>query len=160
MRILILLFTVGVVQAQQLKIDLDQITNSNPMMYMDLENSYMGINTLSPTSTLTVNGTVTATSLVESSSIRYKENIDLFTDTDILDKLIPVTYTLIETNSKDIGFIAEEVDKVYPTLVVYNKYGEPEALKYTKFIPILVKKVQELDKKIKELEAKIEKWQR
>ena len=49
------------------------------------------------------------------------------------------------------GVIAEEVEQVYKNAVLYRN-GEPDAVDYTRFIPLLIKKVQMQDKKIRNLD--------
>ena len=49
------------------------------------------------------------------------------------------------------GVIAEEVEQVHKNAVLYRN-GEPDAVDYTRFIPLLIKKVQMQDKKLKYLE--------
>lgn len=50
------------------------------------------------------------------------------------------------------GVIAEEVEQVHKNAVLYRN-GEPDAVDYTRFIPLLIKKVQMQDKRIKSLES-------
>ena len=121
---------------------------------VDEVNNRIGIGTTTPVSQLHVAGTVTATSFVETSSARYKTNIQPLDYTDVVSKLVPVSYIVKETNKPDIGFIAEDMDKVISQLVMYNDKGEPEAINYTKLIPILVKEIQELRKEIEILKTK------
>ena len=95
---------------------------------------------------------VTAASFTETSSIRYKENIrDL--DSIIVDSLRPVVFDKKDGSSKDeAGFIAEEVLKLDPSLVLMNKNDEAEGIHYTRLIPHLVSYIQKLEQRVKELE--------
>jgi hypothetical protein len=52
------------------------------------------------------------------------------------------------------GFIAEELEKVNPDLVVYNEEGQPDAVDYQSIIALCVKEIQELKKEIRELKEK------
>lgn len=75
-----------------------------------------------------------------SSSIRYKENVqDLVIDKDSFLRIRPVSFTYKEDASmagnKDIGVIAEEVEKLVPELVIY----EPDIMKDAAGKPILDK---------------------
>lgn len=112
----------------------------------------VGIGTPSPSAKLDVNGSISATSLTETSALRFKENIQEDIDSSIIDKLRPVSYDWKENNKKDYGFIAEEVDELNPLLTTKNEDGEMLGIKYTKLIPFLVKKIQEQEKRIIELE--------
>lgn len=90
------------------------------------------------------------------SSVRYKENItDMGSSTENIYKLRPVTFTLKKDESKSIrfGLIAEEVEKVYPELVSYNKDNEVESVKYHDLPVIILNELQKI--KIKQ-QAEIE----
>lgn len=92
-----------------------------------------------------------------SSSERYKENIQsMGSYSDVLRKLRPVTfnYKSHSPESISVGLIAEEVDEVAPQLVVYNKDGECETVKYHDLVPMLLNEVIKLNKRIELLESK------
>ena len=76
---------------------------------------------------------------------------------DILE-MRPVSYQYKPTYSKDqseqLGFIAEEIDKIEPRLVEYQD-GEPSGLKYATFVASLVSAMQEQQAQIEKLEARI-----
>lgn len=90
-----------------------------------------------------------------SSSIRYKENVKELDSSRIYD-LNPVSYTYKsdKTKSEQYGLIVEEVEKVMPELVSYDKEGEPETVSYNKLIPLLLNEVKSLNERIKILENK------
>jgi hypothetical protein len=72
-----------------------------------------------------------------------------------VDNLRPVTYLNKNLEKQDIGFIAHEVQEVYPFLVNGVKDGENiQSLNYIGLIGILTKEIQELKKRVKELENK------
>jgi hypothetical protein len=52
-----------------------------------------------------------------------------------------------------IGFIAEEVEEVFPTLVSYEKDGQTSGVDYSTITPVLVNAIKELDDKIGKGEA-------
>ena len=89
------------------------------------------------------------------SSIRYKENVADMSDvsSDIL-KLRPVTFDYISRPShiKQVGLIAEEVFDVMPDLVVHNKEGEIESVKYQDLSVLILNELQKALKRIEELE--------
>jgi hypothetical protein len=63
-------------------------------------------------------------------------------------KLKPVSFTYKpEVSPGDatthLGFIAEDVDTIDTRLVSYEADGTPHSVKYTEFIPLLTKAVQE-----------------
>lgn len=100
-------------------------------------------------------GTFYATAWGSNSSRRYKENITELTES-VADRLLKIkTYHFDykkDYGSKDMyGVIAEEVEQVHKNAVLYRN-GEPDAVDYTRFIPLLIKKVQMQDKKLKNLD--------
>ena len=53
-----------------------------------------------------------------------------------------------------IGFIAEEVEQVYPWAVDYDDNGEPETWNSRIIIPAMMKLIQDLNERVKRLERK------
>lgn len=105
-------------------------------------------------------GNVSCISVTEMSSKNYKTNIKDLEDS-VLDKvkaLSPKTFKykkeICSDESEHIGFIAEEMEEILPTIVKKNDAGEPEAINYTELIPVLVKAIQELEERVAELERK------
>jgi hypothetical protein len=121
----------------------------------------VGIGTTTPAFTLDVNGTARATTLLETSSERYKTNIiPLPSQLDTINKLNPVTFNWKDEtkgNGTQYGLIAEEVLNIIPDAVETNDDGTAEAISYTKLVPILIKAVQELQKEVNELKEKLNK---
>ncbi len=82
------------------------------------------------------------------SSLRFKEQVrDMGDSTDALMKLRPVTffYTPEYGNGErtlQYGLIAEEVAKVYPELVAYDKGGQPYTVRYQYLSTMLLNEVQ------------------
>ena len=94
-----------------------------------------------------------------SSSARVKENVrDLGKQADKLMNLRPVSfnYKTDETKTNVYGLIAEEVKELFPELVVHNKDGEVESIKYHELPILLLKKVQDLVQEINNLKEKLE----
>jgi hypothetical protein len=88
-----------------------------------------------------------------SSSIKYKENVeDMKDQSKFIYDLRPVVFNYKGHHNKKMqyGLIAEEVDKVNPSLVVY-KDKEPETVHYDKLISALLNEVQKLNKEVQEL---------
>ena len=80
------------------------------------------------------------------SSFGFKKNIqDMDTQSEKLRQLRPVTfeYKNDESNTRQIGLIAEEVAKVFPELVVNDLEGQPYSIRY-QILPVLL--LQELQK--------------
>jgi hypothetical protein len=153
-----------------------------------LPSGYVGIKTSSPDYALDVSGIVRATSFSETSDKRLKENIKKIDNSlSTLKKLRGVTYTLkpdykkstslkdsnidstdnsssIDTalyNRTQIGFIAQELQQVYPNLVYEDKEGIL-SVNYIGLIPVIVEALKVQDSliyaqslKIKELKSDI-----
>ena len=92
------------------------------------------------------------------SDANLKKNISEMDDTTkTLQELKPCKYnwkTEEDDKEKHAGFIAQEVEKVYPELVEENVY--PDGSKYkgvntSKLIPYMIKEMKELKKEIEEL---------
>ena len=115
----------------------------------------VGIETTTPGYTLDVNGSFRATSITETSAQRFKENIKpLDSQLDKINQMNPVSFDWKDDNRPDIGFIAEDIEKVYPELVSYQE-NQIEGIQYTKFTAVLVKALQEQQKQIDELKKEI-----
>jgi hypothetical protein len=88
---------------------------------------------------------------VLASSERYKTDIKTIADqTTRLEHLRPVSFKL-KTDPKgavQYGLIAEEVDKVFPELVIHNGDGRIEGVRYEELAPMLLSQVQQQQKQI------------
>jgi hypothetical protein len=121
---------------------------------------------------LQVNSQIFATNAtIETSDIRFKENIQpLDKGLEIINKLKPVKFNFITTTENnfsefdEIGFIAQDVEGALSTELfakaVVKKLDEDKddsalGLMTEKFIPILVKAIQEQQALIKALEQRI-----
>jgi len=79
------------------------------------------------------------------SSERYKRDVkDMGDASDKLMKLRPVTfvYKTDETGAQQYGLIAEEVEKVYPELVIHDAGGKAETVAYHMLPAMLLNEVQ------------------
>jgi len=86
-------------------------------------------------------------SVVESSDYRLKENIEPIDDHYVVDQLKPCSYNFIsdEKKSKRTGFIAHELQEVFPHLVTGEKDGkDSQGVEYMGLIAILTKEIQTL----------------
>ena len=92
------------------------------------------------------------------SSARYKDDILDMKDVGWLYKLRPVnfTYKADEIKKKQYGLIAEEVEKVNPDFVSYNKDGQVETVSYSQLIAPMLKAIQDQQAVIEELQKRIE----
>ncbi len=93
-----------------------------------------------------------------SSSMRFKSNIEpMGSVSDRLMNLEPVTFSWKEDQNyrQQIGLIAEEVEVVFPELVVHDKEGLPETVKYHELPVLLLNELKKLAARVAELESKL-----
>jgi hypothetical protein len=104
----------------------------------------------------------TSTTACGASSERFKENITPLTYglAQVL-ALRPVSFdykaSYIPNSTKQLGFIAEEVNLLMPELVATDATGQIQGLDYPKFTSVIVKAVQEVNIKIDGMLAQISK---
>jgi hypothetical protein len=98
-------------------------------------------------------GTITCTSLTETSDIALKENIQPLSN--ILDKVKQLTgykYNFKNKEKASMGVIAQDVEKVFPELV-HGEEGK-KSLQYSGLVGALIEAVKELSAKVAVLESK------
>lgn len=104
-----------------------------------------------------ISGTLYVASLVETSSITIKENINPISDA--LDKVMQLTgYTYDRTDIKtknEAGFIAEYVNEILPGIVNKDENGHANGIQYSKLTAYLVEAIKTLNQEITELKAKL-----
>lgn len=131
-----------------------QWTTSGNNIYNN-NTGYVGINNTNPSSTLDVIGDINCSTCTTTSDYRIKKDIKSLDNTFNVDYLNPVIYKLRDTDKTQTGFIAHELQELYPFLVNGIKDGEIiQSINYSGLIPILVKEIQELKKEIYELKKK------
>lgn len=92
-----------------------------------------------------------------SSSLRYKINVrPFFKGLETVQRLRPITFDWKAGGIKDIGFAAEEVEKVEPLLTTRNDRGEIEGVKYAQITTVLVNAVKEQQQIIEQQQRQIE----
>jgi hypothetical protein len=98
-------------------------------------------------------------SIYNTSDFILKENItSLSPDTNnLFDSLIPVEYNFTADikKKKHYGFIAQEVETLFPNLVNDNNLGY-KSINYIELIPILINKIHTIQNEIKKLKDKFE----
>jgi hypothetical protein len=105
--------------------------------------------TLVVTGGVGVSGQVTATTLVETSSIVFKENINPIENAlESVLMLMGVTYDRKDNKEHEAGLIAEDVYKIIPDLVSLDADGKPHGIKYTKLTAYLLEAIKSLNKEI------------
>ena len=104
---------------------------------------------------LEVNAVVKANSFNAVSDYRMKTNIQSLKPNKTIDLLKPIEYDL-SGGIHDMGFIAHEVQEIFPFLVNGEKDGESyQTLNYSGLIAILAKEIQDLKKRVADLEDKM-----
>lgn len=126
------------------------------------ENGFMGIGNSDPTVRLQVNGDIIANSIAGSSDKRYKTNIQPITNA--VEKVKSLNGVYFNWNIKafpnkdfsdktELGFIAQEVEKVLPEVVIKDKTPDAyRSIKYDKLVALLVEAIKEQQKQIDALQ--------
>ena len=109
---------------------------------------------MSPTS-----GAFSVASLINRSSKRYKENITEMDD-EIANRLLELEVKHFdykpEYGDKDMyGMIAEDVLEIHPNAVAIGPDDLPEGIDYTRFVPLIIRKIQMQEKEINDLKDTI-----
>ena len=92
-----------------------------------------------------------------SSSLRYKTSVHRFSGgLDIVRRLSPISFTWKDGGMHDVGFGAEEVEKIEPLLTIRNDKGEIEGVKYGQITTVLVNAVQQQQKLIEQQQRQID----
>jgi Chaperone of endosialidase len=95
---------------------------------------------------------------VLASSERYKTAIaSMGGNTEKLQQLRPVTFHLKNdpAGAVQYGLIAEEVDKVYPELVIRDDKGIIQGVRYDELAPMLLNEIQQEKAQMREMQAQL-----
>ncbi len=123
---------------------------------------FVGIATTTPAYTLDVDGDMRASNYYGASDRRLKKNIKpLGSVLAGLEELQPVSFEWKndELSGVNIGLIAQDVEGVFPELVVTDKTGY-KAIAYDQVSILLLAGFQEQQNKINELESRIDKLEK
>lgn len=143
-------------------------TETNGIMIK--ENGFVGLGTGTPTVRLQVSGDIIANSIAGSSDLRFKTNVRSITSP--LEKVKSLRGVYFNWDQKsfpnkdfsdktELGFIAQEVEKVLPEVV--SKDNSPEeyrSVKYDKVVALLVEAIKEQQKQIDSLKSQVKKLNR
>lgn len=100
-----------------------------------------------------VGGTLYVTGSVQSSDRRLKTQIVPFsTSVDEVLKLEPCSFVWSSSGQADLGFIAQDVQTVWPDLVSVDKNGTA-GIAYSRFIPLLLEGLRDLRDRVVTLET-------
>jgi hypothetical protein len=143
----------------------NSISEANGITIM--ENGNIGMGSLTPSVRLQVAGDIIANSIAGSSDLRFKTNITQIENP--LQKVLQLRGVNFDWNkkafpdrsfseSKAIGFIAQEVEKVLPEVVQTEKTAEGyKAVQYDKVVALLVEAIKEQQKQIDGLKLELKK---
>jgi hypothetical protein len=135
--------------------------------FVILENGNIGMGMVTPSVRLQVNGDIIANSIAGSSDIRFKKNIRPVENA--LDKVKALRGVYFNWNQEafpdkhfgaqdELGFIAQEVEKVVPEIVTKDKTkDEYRSVKYDKLVALLVEAIKEQQKQIDSLKLELKK---
>jgi hypothetical protein len=111
----------------------------------------VGIGTNTPGAKLDVAGNIRCTSLTQTSARQFKQDIvPLSNALDSIMRLQGVSYAWNNLapesvrGTRDIGFIADEVNDVLPDIVAKDETGQPVGIDYGKITPVAVEAIKQL----------------
>lgn len=100
-------------------------------------------------------GQITAQTIVETSSIALKENINPIQNAlDIITQLDGVTYDRLDNQEHEAGLIAEWTNNVIPELVAKDSEGNATGIKYSKLTAYLIEAVKTLKNELDSIKSK------
>lgn len=131
------------------------LMNNLGYVYLNCENP------VSPAYPLVVNGTISCTTLLQTSDIKYKTNIKQIEYEEalkIIENLNPVTWdwneNTVETGSSS-GFVAQEAEEFIPNAISRDNENNL-SLDYTQLHSYEIRVIQEQQKEIKDLKQRLE----
>lgn len=127
---------------------------SGTNLYVDIDNSRVGVGTTVPSSALQVSGTITCIDVNSTSDIKLKENIHSIKDPlDKIMKINGVGFRWKENKDEAIGVIAQDIEEVIPEVVKIS--GDTKTVNYNGLIGVLIEAVKEQQRQIEELKKQI-----
>jgi len=93
--------------------------------------------------------------LTNSSDARLKENIEPIPDA--LEKIMQIDgvgYNWSKSGAKGLGFIAQDMEKIFPEITTINEKTGYMGIAYNQVIPVLWEAVKELKLRVEKLEGK------
>jgi hypothetical protein len=104
---------------------------------------------------ITRNGSANSVSYNTGSDYRLKEDLKDFNALDLVNNITAYDYKWKNTEQRDYGFVAHELQQTLPNVVTGEKDGEKmQGVDYSKLTPILLKAIQELKAEIEILKNK------
>lgn len=132
------------------------VSNQSGAVIITWNGANVGIGTSNPSEKLDVNGITKATAFIYSSDARLKTDITSLTDVNQkISALNGVSFRWKSTGDKDIGFIAQDVEKILPDLVHTGNDGM-KSVAYGNITALLVEGYKYQKNRADELEKRIE----
>lgn len=117
----------------------------------------VGIGVNSPSEKLEVNGNVKGTAFLNTSDARLKRNIATIENpVEKIKDLRGVTFNWLSTGKADVGFIAQEVEKVFPSLVKTDEKTGLKSVQYSNLVAVLVEALKALFEQNEDLNARVQ----
>jgi len=93
----------------------------------------------------------------DTSALKYKDKVkNLELDSSLIHKLRPVSFNSLcgddDKKKRFIGLIAEDIERILPEVVVYNKDNKVESYDHKMLLTLMLAEIQKLNARIKELE--------
>ncbi|NOT78565.1 MAG: tail fiber domain-containing protein [Bacteriovoracaceae bacterium] len=127
----------------------------------------VGIGTTSPGYKLDVTGDIKSSGVIYTTSLQYtsdkrlKKNIAPIENAlEKVSSLRGVRFSWKSNNTKDVGFIAQEVKKQIPEIVKYDVNRDVSTVDYARLVPFLVEAIKTQQEEINKLKNKINEMQR
>jgi hypothetical protein len=123
-------------------------------------NGRVGINTAAPTQALEVAGNILANNVAVPSSIRFKDRV--YPLDDALGNLLKLSgvrfdwkpeYAAQRGFTHDLGFVAEDVEKVFPEVVMHDAAGNVTGMDYSRLTAVTVQAIKQQQAVIDSLKA-------
>jgi len=119
-------------------------TNVGAIVFRNSASAYCG--------QITVNGATAVTNYVSASDYRLKEDLQDFKGLEMVSKILVYDYKIKNTDARNYGVMAHELQDVLPYAVTGEKDAEEmQGVDYSKIVPLLVKSIQELKAEVDKL---------
>lgn len=105
----------------------------------------VGVGITAPVEKMEVNGSIKATSFISSSDRRLKKDIKKVKGLEAIKQLEGVTYVLRDSGSKELGLIAQDVEKIFPDVVVTNSITGFKGVKYQALISPMIEAIKDVN---------------
>ena len=138
-------------------ISITGLSGNEPCVCSNLWTLIGGFVYLSPaisTATVQISRLVVTDSFSLTSDVTVKTNLEDITsiDVDKLSALSGKTYSFISSPATSrFGYVAQEMERVYPNLVYTDKTTGVKTIDYIGIIPIITEKLKEIDNKLAEI---------